>query len=379
MNIYNELGLKTIINASDTYTKIGGSRMNESVLAAMHSSANNFINIHDLASVICEDIAKITNNESSFISCSCAACIVLASVSAMIKDTPLESEEILTTQDCYKNEFIVFEPQTKIDALPYWKLIKVSGAHVVTCAPSIDDLKVAITDKCAGIWLFAGTMYEEGLPDFKDVIDYAHSVNIPVFVDAAAQLPPFSNLWYYTKELGADATVFSGGKYIKGPQSTGLLVGSSRIADLCRKISSPRMGIGRPYKVGKEDYAAFYKAIKELSQVNESERFELQNQYLNTVKSGLSDLPIELEIIPYGRLGQTAPRLLITMPDIKGSDVSEYLYQHFNPAIDIGFFEESDTTGTDTQIFVNSINLEDEDSEYIVNCLRDAIPTLMAL
>ena len=37
---------------------------------------------------------------------------------------------------------------------------------------------------------------------------------------AAAQLPPPSNLWHFTRDLGADAVAFSGGKALRGPQAS---------------------------------------------------------------------------------------------------------------------------------------------------------------
>jgi L-seryl-tRNA(Ser) seleniumtransferase len=68
MNVYEELGLKTIINASDTYTRIGGSRMSESVLAAMCDASKYFVDIAELGNRACDAIARMTHNEAAFIS-----------------------------------------------------------------------------------------------------------------------------------------------------------------------------------------------------------------------------------------------------------------------------------------------------------------------
>ena len=77
-------------------------------------------------------------------------------------------------------------------------------------------------------------------------------MNVPVVVDAAAQLPPSSNLWRYTKELGADAAIFSGGKSIGGPQNTGIILGKKEIIEACAMMGSPRYAIGRPMKAGRD-------------------------------------------------------------------------------------------------------------------------------
>ncbi len=370
MGIYKELGLKTIINASDTYTKIGGSVMSGTVLKAMGEAGESFVNIQQLSATVGNKIAELTDNESAFVSCGCAACIVLC-CSAVMSNFNIETAKRLPdTSGCDKDEFIVFTPQTEIEALPYWRLIELSGAKVVTADPSLDGLKDAVSGKTAGVWLFAGTMYEEQTPDFGEVIEFAHSLKIPVFVDAAAQIPPFSNLWYYTKTLAADGAVFSGGKYIKGPQSSGFFVGRKDIADFCHKIASPNVAIGRPYKVGKEEYVGLYTAIKELSELNENTKRQQQNELLDIVEKGLISQPVTMTRCDYGRLGQEAPRLMIKLTGATGADCAEFLYNSCDPAIDIGYFLDSDHTGEADEIFVNSINLKHGDAEYIVDCLK---------
>ncbi len=379
MKVYKDLGIKSIINASDTYTRIGGSVMSETVLQAMTEASRCFVNIEQLSETVGDRIAKLTNNESALVSSGCAACIILVSAAAMCGCNIEKAKALPNTDGIQKNEFIVFKPQTEIDALPYWQLIKLSGAEVVPVEPTIDDLRVAITNKTAGIWLFAGEMYEEDTPDFKEVIDVARHLGVPTYIDAAAQLPPFSNLWYYTKQLGADGAVFSGGKYIMGPQSSGLFVGKSEISEFCRKISSPNVGIGRPFKVGKEEYIGFYQALLELSQINEETQRELHHSFLNIVEEGLHNLPIDISRTEYGRLGQEAPRLIIDLKTELGSDCAEYLYKTFDPGIDIGFYPPNDISGTPTQIFVNSINLKKGDAEYIVQCLKKYISIKMQI
>ena len=83
-----------------------------------------------------------------------------------------------------------------------------------------------------------------------------------VLVDAAAQVPPVSNLWHYTKNLGCEGVVFSGGKGIRGPQSAGLVLGTMELIAGCRRLAPPTQGIGRPLKVGKEELAGMLAAIR---------------------------------------------------------------------------------------------------------------------
>ena len=77
---------------------------------------------------------------------------------------------------------------------------------------------------------------------------------------AACSVPPRKNLWHYTRDLGADAFITSGGKAIHGPQSTGLVLGKSWMIEACKFHASPNLRIGRGMKVGKEEFAGIYTA-----------------------------------------------------------------------------------------------------------------------
>lgn len=372
LSIYEELGLKTIVNASDTYTKIGGSRMSRQVVDAMAEAARYFVDLPQLASKTSAAIAEMTHNEAAFVSSGCAACLVLASAALMTSGDPALAGRLPDTSACSKNEFVVFRPQTEIPALPYWRLIGLSGATVVTAEPSLAGLRAAISERCAGVWLFAGGLYEQGLPDFGDVIATAHEMGVRVLVDAAAQLPPVSNFWHYTTGLGADGVVFSGGKYIMGPQSSGLFLGNAQIAAACYAFSNPNVGIGRPYKVGKEEYVALYTAVKELLARDEEQVKAAQHAHLDVVAHMLSGYDgLSMTRVDEGRLGQDAPRLLIHLPQGKsGADCAAYLSDACNPAVDIGYFDAADTSGGPDMVFVNSINLQEEDAAYVAACLR---------
>jgi len=85
---------------------------------------------------------------------------------------------------------------------------------------------------------------------------------VPVLVDAAAQLPPMTNLWRFTRDRGADAVAFSGGKGLRGPQASGLLLGTSSFIEAVRANGSPFARLARPMKVGKEEIAGLVRAVE---------------------------------------------------------------------------------------------------------------------
>ncbi len=96
----------------------------------------------------------------------------------------------------------------------------------------------------------------------EDVVAIAKKHGVPVLVDAAAQIPPVSSLWHYTKVLGCEGIIFSGGKGIRGPQAAGLVLGTKDLIAGCRRLSPPTQGIGRPMKVGKEELAGMLAAVQ---------------------------------------------------------------------------------------------------------------------
>ena len=95
----------------------------------------------------------------------------------------------------------------------------------------------------------------------RSAIAIAHRHGVPLVVDAAAQLPPVENLWRFTG-MGADLALFSGGKGLCGPQSSGLVLGRQDLIDAIAFNANPRMAIGRPMKVGKEEIAGLLAAVK---------------------------------------------------------------------------------------------------------------------
>jgi len=372
VNIYRELGLKTIINASDTYTNIGGSRMSKEVLDAMNEAAGSFVSIVDLSKRVSAEIARMTFNKAAFISSGAGACVVLTVSSLMTKGDPELVRMLPDTSKCKHNEIIVFDSQTHIPMLPYWHLIELSGAKLVRVPSTLQDLNEAITDRTAGIYYFLANFYENGLPRLEDIIQLSHRNNVKIVIDAAAQLPPKSNLWYYTRDLGADGIIFSGGKFLKGPQSTGLFLGSDEIACHCYELSNPKVSIGRPYKVGKEEYAAIYAAVKQFVETDENEVKKMQNKYLDAVEEAIKECRgLIVNRVHHGRLEQDAPMLIIDLPEGKtGSNCAQFMYDTCDPAIDIGYYRPDDPTGNSNQIFINSINLREDELLFIADAVK---------
>jgi L-seryl-tRNA(Ser) seleniumtransferase len=157
-----------------------------------------------------------------------------------------------------KTEVIVWHSQRN----GYDYAARQTGARLVTIGPEEGELEEAISTRTACILWFAGEHYARDAMPIEEVVEIAHARDIPVIVDAAAQIPPISNLWHFTRDVGVDIAIFSGGKGLRGPQSSGLVLGRADLIEACRANSSPNQTIGRPMKVGKEELAGLLAAVE---------------------------------------------------------------------------------------------------------------------
>ena len=257
MSIYEDLGIKPIINASATLTKLGGSRMPGEVLEAMHAAAGAFIDVPLLQARVGDRIAELTRNEAAFVSSGAAGGIVLAVATLMAAPNEPDPMAYPMLEGITRNEAIVFASQRN----GYDFAIVQTGASIVECDDTLDSFEAAISGRTACLVWFAGALAAKS-PPIEDVIAIARKHGVPVLVDAAAQIPPVSNLWHYTRVLGCEGVLFSGGKGMRGPQSAGLVLGTRELIAGCRRLSPPTQGIGRPLKVGKEELAGMLAAVQ---------------------------------------------------------------------------------------------------------------------
>lgn len=139
--------------------------------------------------------------------------------------------------------------------------VALAGGRLVSVRADADELERAIGDGVAGVYWTAGRFIRGECLPLARVSEIAHSMKVPVIVDAAAQVPPPENLSRFIEE-GADLVAFSGGKAIRGPQSTGLILGDHELVEACRLNDNPHNAIGRPMKASKEDIVGLVKAVE---------------------------------------------------------------------------------------------------------------------
>jgi seryl-tRNA(Sec) selenium transferase len=281
----NPLGVRPVINASATLTALGGSLMAPPAVKAMIDGAAHFVDLHELHARVSERLASLTRNEAAYVTSGAAAAITLT-VAACITG---ESQAFPTDA-----EVVMFaSPRNDYDYSA-----RFTGARIVEIGPPVEELQQALVRRPACVLWFANTRYAPGALPIEEVVRVAQEAAstsglpaVPVIVDAAAQIPPVSSLWHYTTEVGADAVIFSGGKGLRGPQASGLVLGKQWIVDRCRLHASPYQDIGRGMKVGKEELLALLAAVEWTLEQDEDEVLAGYEQIVDHWIVGLQNLP----------------------------------------------------------------------------------------
>lgn len=258
MDPYAQLGIRPVINAAATLTRLGGSRIPGSVAEAMAAAAGTFVDLSDLQERVGDRIATLTRNEAAYVSSGASAGIVHAVAACIAGVDPAIIDAFPSLAGVVRREVIIARSQRN----GYDYAARQTGATLVEIGPSTADLHAALGERSACVLWFAGSHYAEGALPLTDVVTAAHERGVPVVVDAAAQIPPIASLWRFTRELGADLAIFSGGKGLRGPQSSGLVLGRRDLVAGCRANGNPNATIGRPMKVGKEELVGILAAVE---------------------------------------------------------------------------------------------------------------------
>ena len=338
MTSYRDLGVRPIINVAATLTRLGGSRMPPAVIEAMAAASAAFVDLDTLQQRVGARIAELTHNPACYVSSGAAAGLAIAVAACIAGDDPAAIARFPYVESG-KNEVVVHRCQRN----GYDYAIRQTGARLVEVGMADRtwewELESAITPRTACVVYFAGSHFGRAALPLEQVIGVAHGRGVPVLVDAAAQIPPIANLWRFTRDLGADLAIFSGGKGLRGPQSAGLVLGRPDLITACRLNGSPNHSIGRPMKVGKEELMGMLAAVEwSLAQDEMAvlDRYETMVQYW---LDGLRDLPgVEVARGYPSEAGQPHARAIVRIDPAHGLTRDELVLALLqdDPAIAVG-------------------------------------------
>jgi len=257
VDVYKDLGVEPIINAAGTLTSLGGSLMLPEVVEAMVAASRMFVDMDELHLAAGRRIAELIGVEGAHV-CSGGAAGIALMAAACMTGTDAAKIRRLPGVRGLKHKFVVQQAHRN----PFDQALRLAGGKFTEIGASVSELEQALVgdDVAAVYYTLAWFCVRTALP-LAQVAQIAHRRGVPVIVDAAAEVPPVENLWRFVKE-GADLVTFSGGKAMRGPQSSGLVLGKAALVEACRLNDNPHMAVGRPMKAGKEEIAGLVRAVE---------------------------------------------------------------------------------------------------------------------
>lgn len=292
-SIYEELGVRPVLNAQGTITRLGGNTPSPAVRAAMEEAEEYYLGLGELLDKTGEKIADMLGVEAALVTSGCTGALALASAACL---TGKDVEKIRRIPDItgMPHEFIV--PRQLRNS--YERSMTLAGGKLIIVGDPEETryqhIEAAIGPNTAGIFYVAPGNSPSVLP-IEDVIRLGHAHNIPIVVDAAGQVYPTENLSKYAK-MGADLVAY-GGKYFGGFNSSGLLVGKKEMVETAKlhnfmafETMPGFMPFGRAMKLDRQEIVGTYVALREWLTMNHEDRLLGYDTRVSVLRAELSSI-----------------------------------------------------------------------------------------
>jgi len=277
-NVYTRLGVKTVINCRGTWTYLSGSLEFPEVRQAQLEAADYFVNMIELQRAVGRRLAELTGAESGMVTSGSAGAMA-ASTAACMAGTDDKKIWQLPDTTGMKHEVVMVGGRSAFDSA-----IRLAGAKLVLVR-SDEDLANAINENTAMIYT---TDLGEKL---QREVAIAKDHKVPLLMDDAAGIPPVENAKLYAR-MGIDLYCFSGGKGLRGPQCSGLLLGRKDLIEAALMNSNPREGaVCRPMKVGKEEVIGCLTALETWLKVDEKKLYSEWNARIDRIRKLVDTVP----------------------------------------------------------------------------------------
>lgn len=254
-DVIKELGVRPCVNAAGTYTALTGSLMPPEVMAAMQVASRQYVRLNELHDAVGKRIADLLKCEAAMVSAGCASALTLATSACVAGNDPERIRRIPDTTGM-KNEVLC----QRSHRVGYDHAIRNAGVRLIEIETA-DGLEKKVNERTAMLF-FLNSSDPQGKIHHEEFVALGKKHKIPTLIDAAADVPPVENLFRYTK-LGFDLVAFSGGKGLRGPQSSGLLLGRKDLIAAARLNNSPNSdSICRTNKVNKEELVGMLTALE---------------------------------------------------------------------------------------------------------------------
>jgi len=277
-NVYTRLGVKTVINCRGTWTYLSGSLEFPEVREAQLGAAQHFVNMLDLQRAVGRRLSELTGAESGIVTSGSAGAMAAATAGCMAGTDDHYIWQLPDTTGL-KHEVVMVGGRSAFDSA-----IRLTGAKLVLVY-SAEELANALNENTAMVYTTdLGDKLQKELAITKD-----HKV--PMLLDDAAGIPPVDNAKLYAR-MGIDLYCFSGGKGLRGPQCSGLLLGRKDLIEAALLNSAPREGaVCRPMKVGKEEIIGCLTALETWLKVDEKKLYAEWNGRIDRIRKLVETVP----------------------------------------------------------------------------------------
>jgi L-seryl-tRNA(Ser) seleniumtransferase len=364
----------------------------------MQEASQTFVRLEDLQATASTRIADLTGAEAGYVTNGAAGALVLATA-ACIAGKDFATMARLPDTEGIPNEVIM--PRTHRTG--YDHAVRTAGATIVDVGRNDRTLGTGATD--VEPWEYRAAIgpqtvaiahvYKDyGTPDLEMVVDIAHEHDLPVIVDAAAEVPPPERLSWFSDQ-GVDLVAFSGGKGIRGPQTTGILAGrqsliqSVALQHLDMHAAAPvwdppaellgaddfdgvpPQGIGRALKVGKEELVGLLTALDEFMETDHEAERERWRRDAEVIADALDDLDGCSATVQDDGKNVSPLAVLDISEEQAGLDAVELArrLRSENPRVFVGADDAADGT-----LSINPMCLDGSERDYVVKRFEQHLP-----
>jgi len=251
-NPYLALGVRPFINCCSVRTMHGGSLMLPQVRAAVDAASRQFVNLDELMEAASRRIAELTGAEWGIVTCGSAAAVALGTAACVAGNDPVKMLRLPFTEGMV-NRVIIPRKQR----FAYDQAVRMIGCHIVEI-DTREELDKALEQPVALVVLLGKQEHQTSVR-LEEIASVVKPRGIPIMVDAASEHIQRPSPWL---QRGADLVIYSGGKFLRGPQTSGLLLGNKRLCQAAWHNGSPHQALGRPMKVSKEDIIGVVAALE---------------------------------------------------------------------------------------------------------------------
>ena len=366
--VYQRLGVAPIINAAGSITRLGGTRTRPETLDMMSRAARVMVNIDELNRAAGKELARLTGAEAGFVCSGAAGGLVLQAAACIAGNDPVKMRKLPDTEGL-KDEIVIHT----MHRFPYDQAYRAAGGKMVEFGDYLFahpwQLEGAINERTAAVAYLCAPFSSNKVLPLERVCEIAHSNDVPVIVDAASMLPPRANLYRYL-QAGADMVVYSGGKGVRGPQGSGILVGRADLIEAAAAQANPAQFLGRGMKVAKEEIVGLVASLSAFVEEDEAAEMAAYRELAQRAVDALVELPGLRVTLEHDGINYLIPHAVIRFTDEWRGPSRDSIAAAMEQGAPGIYLHQ---LGGPQELAVDPLNLTEAETEVVIRRLREEL------